>query len=141
MARMRDFEELRKRRDVLRDELAQVGDLRPGSLVGRYRKCGKPNCHCARAEDGGHGPSWSLTHAVGGRTVTRVIPPDAVAATRAQVAEYARLRRLTAELVEVSDELCQALLAGSDAAAAEAAKGGASAPASRSPCAPRSSRS
>lgn len=112
MTRMRDPEELKRRRDEIRDELGAVGDLRPGSLVGRYRKCGKPNCHCAREEGGGHGPSWSLTRGVGGRTVTRIIPSDAVPRTRQQIAEYQRLRRLTGELVEVSEGLCEALLAG-----------------------------
>jgi len=127
MARTHDPEELRKRRDEIREELAAVGDLRPGSLVGRYRKCGKPNCHCAREEGGGHGPSWSLTRAVGGRTVTRIIPPDAVPRTRAQIAEYQRLRRLTGELVEVSEGLCEALLAGatSGAGSGEGSKRGA----------------
>jgi len=125
MARTRDPAELRKRRDEIRDELASVGDLRPGSLVGRYRRCGKPTCHCAREEGGGHGPSWSLTHAVGGKTVTRIIPPAAVPQTRAQIAEYGRLRRLTGELVEVSEGLCEALLAGSGDDSSEAPKEGA----------------
>ena len=38
-------------REQLRRQLAEIGDLRPGSLVVDYRKCGKPNCHCA-AEGG-----------------------------------------------------------------------------------------
>ena len=43
--------ELEARRDRLRAELGAVGDLRPGTLVERYRKCGKPSCHCAREGD------------------------------------------------------------------------------------------
>jgi len=125
MARTGDPEALRKRRDEIRDELVSLGDLRPGSLVGRYRRCGKPTCHCAREEGGGHGPSWSLTRAVAGKTVTRIIPPDAVPQTRAQIAEYGRLRRLTGELVEVSEALCEAMLARPGDAATEAAKKGA----------------
>jgi len=113
----RDPQELRQRRDAIRDELAAIGDLRPGSLVGRYRRCGKPTCHCAREGDIGHGPSWSLTRAVKGRTVTRVIPAGAVEVTRARIAEHRRLRRLTGELVEVSEELCDAHIAAPDAAA------------------------
>lgn len=111
MTRTQDPEGLIERRDEIRDELARVGDLRPGSLVGRYRKCGKPTCHCARVGDEGHGPSWSLTRRVEGRTVTRIIPPAAVPRTREQIAEYRRLRRLTSELVEISEGLCEALLA------------------------------
>lgn len=113
----RDPQVLRQRRDAIRDELAAIGDLRPGSLVGRYRRCGKPTCHCAREGDVGHGPSWSLTRAVKGRTVTRVIPAGAVDVTRAQIAEHRRLRRLTGELVEVSEELCDAHIGDPDAAA------------------------
>ena len=53
--------QLRDRRARLRTDLAQVGDLRPGSLVERYRRCGKSTCHCAHKGATGHGPSWSLT--------------------------------------------------------------------------------
>lgn len=106
-----DLERLEQRRDEIRAELTRIGDLRPGSLVGRYRKCGKPNCHCAREHDKGHGPSWSLTHQVRGKTVTRIIPSSAVDQTQEQIAEYQRLRRLTRELVEVSEGICEAKLA------------------------------
>jgi hypothetical protein len=71
-------------------ELSTLGDLRPGSLVDRYRKCGKPNCHCAAEEAGGHGPSWSLTRQLGGKTITKIIPVTAVPQTRQQIAEYVR---------------------------------------------------
>jgi hypothetical protein len=61
---------LREKRDQLMAGLAQIGDLRRGSLAGRFRKCGKPNCHCAQEGSPGHGPSYSLTHKTGGKTVT-----------------------------------------------------------------------
>lgn len=115
MRRTADRQELEKRRDEIREKLASIGHLRPGSLVGRYRKCGKPNCHCATEEGGGHGPSWSLTRRVGGKTVTRVIPASAVGQTQAQIAEYQRLRKLVGELVEVSEGVCEALLPAPDA--------------------------
>ena len=86
--------ELEARRDRLRAELGAVGDLRPGTLVERYRKCGKPSCHCAREGDPGHGPVWTLVFSAKGKSKTRVIPPDAVAATRTQIEECRRLRRL-----------------------------------------------
>ena len=94
---------LEARRDHLRAELGSVGDLRPGTLVERYRKCGKPSCHCAREGDPGHGPVWTLVFSAQGKSKTRVIPPEAVAATRAQIEECRRLRRLTGELIEVSE--------------------------------------
>ncbi len=135
-----DPEKLEKRRHEIRAELASIEDLRPGSLVGRYRKCGKPNCHCATEQGGGHGPSWSLTRQVSGKTVTRIIPSRAVAQTQEQIAEYRRLRRLTGELVEVSEGICEAKLAGS-ATAEEVVKKRASRRSSTPKSSPRSPRS
>ncbi len=52
---------LRQQRATLLAQIAAIEEFRPGSLVERYRKCGKPTCHCAREGERGHGPSWSLT--------------------------------------------------------------------------------
>jgi hypothetical protein len=128
---------LEQRRARLRERLASIGDLRPGSLVGRYRKCGKPGCHCAQPGMVGHGPSWSLTRAVHGKTVTHVIPAGpAVARTQAQLAEYRRFRRLTQEFIEVSTHLCDAQLR----APGTGVPGGAEKGGSRRPSRRRSSR-
>lgn len=48
---------LRDRREQLAASLARVDDLRPGFLTARFRKCGKPHCHCAQKDSPGHGPS------------------------------------------------------------------------------------
>jgi len=94
-------------RDHFRAQLAEVGDMRPGSLVERYRKCGKSSCHCARKGAAGHGPSYSLTHPVKGKTVTRIIPAGpAVERTRRQITEYQRFRALVRELVAINEQLC-----------------------------------
>ncbi|MGA7918478.1 MAG: DUF6788 family protein [Candidatus Acidiferrales bacterium] len=100
---------LHEKREQLKAGLTQIGDLRRGSLTARFRKCGKPNCHCAQKDSPGHGPSYSLTHASGGKTITQVIPPGpAVERTRAQIAEYRRFRKLVQELIAVSEQLCNA---------------------------------
>ena len=104
---MPTLQQLETKRERLKNELAQVGDLRPGSLVGRFRKCGKVSCHCAQPASEAHGPSWSLTRAVEGKTVTKVIPPgSAVEQTKAQIAEYRRFRKLVKELIELNVQIC-----------------------------------
>jgi hypothetical protein len=134
-------EQLRKQRDEFMARLAEVGDLRPGSLVERYRRCGKAGCHCAGKGAEGHGPSWSLTREVGGKTITRVIPARAVAQTREQIAEHRRFRALVREVVETSELLCDAKLEAGVAASDEAAeKGGSKKPSTRR-SRPRSRRS
>ena len=111
------------RRDHLRALLSDMGDMRPGSLTERYRKCGKPSCRCARKGAPGHGPSYSLTHAVKGKTVTRIIPQGpAVERTRRQIAEYQRFRAVVRELVAVSEQLCDLQLRPTESAAPEEVK-------------------
>jgi len=127
--------ELEKRLAELRSTLSQTADMRQGSLVQRYTRCGKPSCHCAHSGDRGHGPFWSLTHAVAGKTITKVIPANAVETTRAQIAEYKRFRAIVRELAQISERLCDVRLA-EGAASQEAAKKGASKRRSQ----PRSSR-
>ena len=119
MAAPRDIEVLAEERDALLAELARVGDLRPGTLQARYRKCGKPTCHCAREGDPGHGPKWVLVSRVGGRTRNRTIPDEAVERTREHLDACRRFRELTRELIAVGDELCQARLAADASGAPE----------------------
>ncbi|HWO31240.1 MAG TPA: DUF6788 family protein [Candidatus Acidoferrum sp.] len=114
---------LRDRRDQLTASLARVDDLRPGFLTARFRKCGKPNCHCAQKDSPGHGPSYSLTHRAGGKTVTQVIPQGpAVERAKAQIAEYRRFRNLVRELIVVSEQICSAQVRDSEALPASGAK-------------------
>ena len=131
--------ELERRWGEVRAALGAVGELRPGALVSRYRACGKPTCHCAQPGDPGHGPCWSLTRVVDGKTVTKVIPAAAVARTQAQIAEHRRFRALARELVEVGEQLCHTRL--TDAASPAAAQKGGSAHPSRRRRAAKSRRS
>ena len=117
-----------RRRDLL-DEIAAIGDLRPGSLKARFRKCGKPNCRCAADGHPGHGPQWSVSRVVKGRMHSRAVPPWALEEARLQVDECGRLRRLTAELIEVGGAICERRVA--DRRPAEPGKRGRSGPRSR----------
>jgi len=113
---------LQDRLDQLRSELASIGELRPGTLTQRFLQCGKPTCRCSDPQHPGHGPYWSLTFKSNGKTVTRSVPPHALDSTRQQIAAYQRFRSLTAEFVELSEQLCQARLVQGKAAAAQAKK-------------------
>jgi len=109
MSHPSQLEVLQIKRDQLKERLAEIGDMRPGSLVERFRKCGKAACHCAEKDAPGHGPCYSLTRAVEGKTVTPIIPKGAaVERTRQQMAEYQRFRALVRELVALSEQICDA---------------------------------
>ena len=131
MADATQIEQLVARRDRARDRFATLGDLRPGALSENFRKCGKPNCHCAREGDAGHGPSYVLTRSVGGRTRSVRVRADEVDATRALVEEYQRFRDLSSEFLEASEALAAARSKAHRQQAGKPPKRGRSSPRSR----------
>jgi len=122
----RGLEELERRQGELKAQLSNMQDMRRGSLVARYRRCGKASCCCANEHHAGHGPSLSLTWHEEGKTRTKIIPVEAVEQTEAQIAEFRRFRRVCRELVEVSERLCDARLESEQAEAQATAKKGGS---------------
>jgi hypothetical protein len=95
-----------KRSDLFR-QIASLGDFRRGSVSGTSGKCGKPNCHCAKRDDPGHGPNFRLTRRIDGKTVTETFA-SAAALRKAQqeVTEFHHFQQLCGELVEISEKIC-----------------------------------
>jgi hypothetical protein len=100
--------ELEQHRAELHARLAAIGDLRPGSMNATYRRCGKPNCACARPGHPGHGPRWLWTRSAGGRTRTRQLAAAEVAKVRAELANYKEFTELSQQIVEASEAICEA---------------------------------
>jgi hypothetical protein len=100
--------DLESRRADLIGSLSALGDLRPGSIVGVIRRCGKPTCHCAQPQDPGHGPSLRLTHKRKGKTVTEALSTSAaVRKAEREVAEFRKFQEITHEFVEVNEKICR----------------------------------
>jgi len=119
-----DLQELMERKEQILSTITSLSEFRPGSLAERYRRCGKPYCHCAKPGAKGHGPSYSLTRSVGGKTVTKIIPKDAVETTRRQIEEYHRFREAVAALAETNEKICDAQLEAEKTASKKAEKRG-----------------
>ncbi len=99
---------LESRRAELLRGLANLQDMRPGSVVGAVFRCGKPSCHCARPEDPGHGPNLRLTYKWHGKTVTEALPtPAAVHKAEREIAEFRQYQQLGRELVEINEKICR----------------------------------
>ena len=73
--------------------LGQSQPMRRGSLSERYVKCGKPGCGCAEDAKARHGPYYSLTRAVGGRTRSRFLNPQEAQRAREQIETGQQFRR------------------------------------------------
>jgi len=100
--------ELEQQRAQLFERLAATGDMRPGSVNATYRRCGKPNCACARPGHRGHGPRWLWTRSAGGRTRTRQLSSGELDKVRAELENYREFTALSEQIVEVSEAICEA---------------------------------
>jgi len=54
----------------LKEELSELGFVRPGSLVRRFMPCGKSSCRCMGDPPRLHGPYYQWSYKVRGKTVT-----------------------------------------------------------------------
>lgn len=109
MTAVTELPELEARRGRLRDDLAGIGDFRPGSLSAVMRRCGKANCACASPEHPGHGPQHVLTRKRAGKTVTvHLRPGPELEKARVEVANYKRFKQIVDELIEVNAAICAA---------------------------------
>jgi len=100
--------DLENRRIALQQQIAQLGDMRSGSITATGGRCGNPKCHCHRSGDSGHGPYYRLTRKVKGQTVTQTFPsPASLAKAQREVAECQRFRELGDQLLEVNEQICQ----------------------------------
>ncbi len=99
--------DLESRRAAVQTQLAQLGDMRAGSITGTGGRCGNPNCHCHNPKDPGHGPYFRLTRKVNKKSVTVTFStPAALAKAQREVAEYHRFRELGGELLQVNEQIC-----------------------------------
>jgi hypothetical protein len=99
---------LEAKRSALLASLANLQDMRRGSVVGALSRCGKPTCHCAHPDDPGHGPHLRLTFKAAGKTVTEALPtPAAVRKAKHEIAEFRRFQQWSRELIDVSEQICR----------------------------------
>jgi len=101
-----DRESTQRRRRNLHEQLRALsfGPLMRGSLVERLRRCGRPNCACARDPGSRHGGKF-LTVQLDGRTHALHVRPEDEAKVRVAIGAYKKLWDLINELTacELSD--------------------------------------
>jgi hypothetical protein len=98
---------MEQKRSRLFEQLQSLGDFRPGMISVNYRKCGKPNCVCARPGHPGHGPQylWNTTQQSKSRAQSLRLGPELKKSQ--EVERHCRFLALCRELVEVNEQICQ----------------------------------
>jgi hypothetical protein len=96
---------LRKRRDkLLLHGLPPLARLLRGSLLEKYKRCGRPGCHCANNR--GHGPKRYLSiSTTGQRPQIDYVPNDAFSKVTEYLDNYRNVREALNEICAINTEL------------------------------------
>ncbi len=101
----RSTSSLRRRRRALLRRFPNLEAILKGSLIERYKRCGKPGCKCARGR--GHGPKYYLSISrTGQRPQMDYVPQEYLD----QVQEYLANHRLVREILDEISQINQELL-------------------------------
>jgi hypothetical protein len=93
-------------RDRLVGSLPELGEILRGSLVSRFRRCGKAGCHCAEEGDPGHGPAYYLVVTVSpGQTVQVYVPKDQKQQVEEWISNFRSVREVLEQISTLNREL------------------------------------
>ena len=95
---------LRKRRAKLLRGLPPLARLLRGSLLEKYKRCGRPGCHCAN--DRGHGPKRYLSiSTTSQRPQIDYVPNDTFSKVTEYLDNYRNVRDVLNEICAINTEL------------------------------------
>ena len=96
-------------RDRIAAEIAATaGYALPGTLTIRSYACGKHDCRCHADPSRLHGPYAEWTRKIHGKTVTRKLTPEQLAAYQPLFDNAKKLRALLGELQDLTLEIIEA---------------------------------
>ena len=93
--------------EKIKRELVSLGELHPGSLSQQYNVCGNPTCRCKEDPSQRHGPYHQLSFTRNGRSRTKFVRKPQLSAVKRHVKNYARLRTLVDQWIDLSSEVCR----------------------------------
>jgi len=91
--------------DKIKQQIAALGDLRPGALSQQYNVCGSPGCQCKATPPIKHGPYYQISIKRHGRSTTQFVREEDLAEVQTQLDNYRRLRELVDEWITLSSEI------------------------------------
>ena len=95
---------LRQRQKALLKRLPPLQAILRGSLVERYKRCGKPGCKCANGP--GHGPKYYLTVSYPKRKPEMdYVPAEFQEKVKEYLENYRKAKGILEELSEINREL------------------------------------
>jgi hypothetical protein len=98
---------LQARIEKIKEEIAGLGDLRPGALSLQYNICGNPRCKCKDKPPVKHGPFYQLSYTWHAKSTTCHVRKDDVLEVKQQIRNYRRLRKLVDRWTTLGMALCR----------------------------------
>jgi hypothetical protein len=103
-----ELKSLEREKAKLLRKLESVGDMRKGSLSVRFQKCGKSPCACDDPKHPGHGPIYSLSTPILGKTKIRNYKLGTeLAKIQNELKNYKVFKETSKALIEVNQEICE----------------------------------
>ena len=104
--------------------LSQPKPMRRGSVSERTMKCGKAGCPCQQDPKARHGPYYSLTRPMAGKTHSRYLSPEQAELARRQIEQGHTFLEQVEQYREACERWADAQLESSQAVPEAAEKGG-----------------
>ncbi len=86
--------------EQIREKLARLGPMLPGSISEQWNVCGTPGCRCKHPKKPvKHGPYYQLSFSLGGKSSTMFIKKDDLPEARRRIKRYQLFKTLCTELL------------------------------------------
>lgn len=105
-----EMDGLEHRYHELKQRLADLGFVLPGSIIERYTRCGAEGCRCHTDPTRRHGPYLQYTRKIAGKTITRRLAPDQAQHYRDWIANRRTLDQITTDMDTISQRAADLLL-------------------------------
>ena len=98
-------ESLEKRIQKIKQQIGELGDLRPGALSQQYNVCGSPGCQCKASPPIKHGPYYQISFKRHGKSSSQFVREEDLNEVQHQLENYRTLRKLVDEWITLSAQL------------------------------------
>ena len=102
------MEKLLNRIEKIKTEIAQIGEMRPGSLSEQYNVCGNPTCRCKdKKNPQKHGPYHQLSYTWKRKSTSEFVREQDVPVVKEQLANYRHFMELRDEWIDCCIQLAK----------------------------------
>jgi len=98
-------ESLEKRIQKIKQQIGELGDLRPGALSQQYNVCGSPGCQCKASPPIKHGPYYQISFKRHGKSSSQFVREEDLNEVQHQLENYRTLRELVDEWITLTAQL------------------------------------